>query len=88
MRKVVSFDTRSLWRYFDLQLCRYVVHRKVESKISCIEVNFNYILYIYIYIYILKIILKIAELDCCQIIILTIDMYHLHTLIHMSCVYP
>ena len=52
MRKVVSFDTRSLWRYFDLQLCRYFVHRKVESKISCIEVNFNYILYIYIYIYI------------------------------------
>ena len=51
MRKVVSFDTRSLWRYFDLQLCRSVVHRKVESKISCIEVNFNYILYIYIYIY-------------------------------------
>jgi hypothetical protein len=49
MRKVVSFDTRSLWRYFDLQLCWYIVHRKVESKISCIKVNFNYILYIYIY---------------------------------------
>ena len=33
-------------------------------------------------------ILKIAELDCCQIIILSIYIYHLHTLIHMSYVYP
>jgi hypothetical protein len=32
-------------------------------------------------------ILKIAELDCCQIIILKVYMYHLHTLIHMSYVY-
>ena len=33
MWKVVSFDTRRLWRYFDLQSFWYFVHRKVASKI-------------------------------------------------------
>jgi hypothetical protein len=31
--KVVSFDTRSLWRYFDFQSFWYFVHRNVATQI-------------------------------------------------------
>jgi hypothetical protein len=41
---VVSFDTRSLWRYFDFQSFWYFVHRNVATKIFYMMVNFNKIL--------------------------------------------
>ena len=39
--KVVRFDTRSLWRYFDFQSFWYFVHRNVATKIFYMMVNFN-----------------------------------------------
>jgi len=39
IRKVVSFDTRSLWRCLDFELFWYFVHRKVASKIVYMMVS-------------------------------------------------
>ena len=73
---------------------------KILWKASIIGIGFTfswtvapYIVSHYIYICVWWILrhpmkyMKIAELDCCQIIILSIYMYHLHMLRHMSYVY-